>query len=676
MADIAYPHLFQPIRIGAVEIRNRLYMTAHGLGYAVPDPEMPGYSIPSDRHIAYYEERARGGIGLIIQESTVPPPSSQGSAFGYQTATVAAAFAEKNVPHFARVAEAVHRHGAKLFLQLWHGGHHADPRWHPGGPKRPLLSASDVPAVEAYAIPRAASIEEIRSIVDGFAQSARNAKAAGYDGIEIQGAHSALVEQFLSPFYNKRDDAYGGSAQKRLRFAFELLEAVRGAVGPSLAVGFRLNTDELLPGGLSDEDCADVARRLDETGLVDFLDLDIGTMHTAPLMIAGSYVPKLPAEDFIAAVRPAINRAVVLGCPGRMNDPADAERLVAEGKMDMVGAARAHIAEPEFARLAQAGRPEKIRPCIACNHCLEGILSGVACVINPATGREAAWGVQSFAAAVPRKRVVVIGAGPAGLEAARVAALRGHEVRLIDRRDHIGGAQSLMATLPGREVVDDVLRWYERELGDLGVALHLNEEARADAIAALQPDAVVIATGARFERTGVTGFIAAPIPGWDRPFVFTPEQILEAEAECGDRVIVLDEEGQSTAAGIAERLATGGAKVDIVTRWQLVAPRLQGSGQFAWVLTRLYAQGVTLRPNHYLKEIGDRRVTLFNIFSNEETEIGDVTAVVLVGAKRREDDLAAALRDKVAEIHLVGDAAAPRSLFEAGYEGHRAARLI
>jgi 2,4-dienoyl-CoA reductase-like NADH-dependent reductase (Old Yellow Enzyme family)/thioredoxin reductase len=676
MADIAYPHLFEPIRIGAVEIRNRLYMTAHGLGYAVPDPEMPGYSIPSDRHIAYYEERARGGIGLIIQESTVPHPSSQGSAFGYQTATVAAAFAEKNIPHFARVADAVHRHGARLFIQLWHGGHHADPRWHPGGPRRPLISASDVPAVEAYSIPRAASLEEIRSIIDGFAQSARNAKAAGYDGVEIQGAHSALIEQFLSPFYNKRQDAYGGSPENRLRFALELLEAVRGAVGPEMAVGFRLNTDELLPGGLGEEECADIVRRLDETGRVDFLDLDIGTMHTAPLMIAASFVPKLPAEDFIAAIRPAIKRAAMLGCPGRLVDPADAERLIAEGKMDMVGAARAHIAEPEFARWAKAGRPDKIRPCIACNHCLEGILSGVACVINPATGREAAWGTQHIDPASTRKRVVVVGGGLAGMEAARIAALRGHEVRLMERHPRLGGALNLMAELPGRDVVAEVPRWYERELQALGVERQLNQEATAESILATHPDAVILATGARFERTGITGFIAESIPGWDRPFVYTPEQVLESKIDCGDRVVILDEEGQSTAVGLAEKLATEGAKVDIVTRWQLVAPRLQANGQFAWVLTRLYANGVTLRPNHYIKRIGDRTVTLFNIFSNEELEIEDISAVLLVGSKRPDGDLAGALRGRVAELHVIGDAATPRTLFEAGYEAQTAARLL
>jgi 2,4-dienoyl-CoA reductase-like NADH-dependent reductase (Old Yellow Enzyme family)/thioredoxin reductase len=672
-----YPHLFQPLRLGPVEVRNRLYMTAHGLGYARPDPDNPGFGLPSDRHAAYYAERARGGIALIVQEATVADPSGQGSAFGATVATVAAAFAPGCVPHFAKLADAVHAHGARIFLQLYHGGHHADPRWEPGGPRRPLLSASDVPAVESYSIPRAMNPAEIRSVIGGFAASARNMRDAGYDGVEIQGAHSALVEQFLSPFYNKRTDSYGGSAANRLRFALELLDAVREAAGPGLAVGMRLNTDELLPGGLSADDLAEIAARLDESGLVDFLDLDIGTMHTAPLMIAGSYVPPLPAEDFIAAIRPAIRRAAVLGCPGRMTDPAEADRLVREGAMDMVGAARAHIAEPAFTRLAEAGRIAEARICIACNHCLEGVVGGVGCVINPATGRERAWGEASFArpAAAPGRRVVVVGGGPAGLEAARVAAMLGHRVTLIEREPALGGALRLMAALPGREATAAAAEWYERRLAELQVEIRRGTEATAETVLAERPDAVILATGARFEPTGSTGFIAEPIPGWDRPIVATPEAVLRDGRRARRRAVILDEEGQATAAGVAELLAAEGAAVELATRWQMVVHRLQAGGLFAWALARLYAAGVTLSPNTYIKAIGENRVTLYNIFSNEERVVEDVDLVVLVGSRRPQaGGLADALAGGVERLVVIGDAATPRTLAEAGYEGQRAAR--
>jgi 2,4-dienoyl-CoA reductase-like NADH-dependent reductase (Old Yellow Enzyme family)/thioredoxin reductase len=676
MTPSPYPHLFTPLRIGPMTVRNRLYMTAHGLGYARPDPDNPGFGVPSDRHAAYYAERAQGGIALIIQEATVADAGAAGSAFGSQTATVAAAFAPSAVPHFAKLADAVHAHGARIVLQLYHGGHHADPRWEPGGPRRPLLSASDVPAVESYSIPRAMTQDEIRAVIAGFAASARNMRSAGYDGVEIQGAHSALVEQFLSPFYNKRADSYGGSPANRLRFALELLEAVREGAGAGLAVGIRLNTDELLPGGLGADELGEIAARLDESGLVDFIDLDIGTMHTAPLMIAPSYVPPLPAEDFIAAIRPSIRRAALLGCPGRMTEPSEAERLVREGAMDMVGAARAHIAEPRFAALAEAGRAHEIRTCIACNHCLEGILGGVGCVINPATGRERIWGDASLARRAPGRRVVVVGGGPAGLEAARIAALLGHRVTLFEREPALGGGLGLLAALPGRDATAAAPRWYAERLAELQVEVRLGAAATAETVLAQRPDAVILATGARFDPTGSTGFIAQPIPGWDRAIVATPEAVLRDGRRAKRRAVILDEEGQSTAAGIAELLAAEGAAVELATRWQQVVPRLQAGGLFAWALMRLYAAGVTLSPNTYLKEIGEDHVTLYNIFTNEERVVEEVDLVVLVGSRRPEPGLAAALEGRVERLVVIGDAVAPRTLVEAGYEGHRAAREL
>ena len=676
MSNPHFPHLFEPLRIGAIEVPNRLYMTAHGLGYAQPDPDRPGFCLPSDRHIHYYTERAAGGLGLIIQESTVVHPSSEGSAFGYQTATVAAAFDEATVSHFARIAEAVHAHGTKLFMQLWHGGHHADPRWERGGPRRPLIAPSATPAVESNAVPRAMSVGDIRDVVDGFVRSAKNAKAAGYDGVEIQAAHSALVEQFLSPFYNKRTDEYGGGAGGRMRFLKEILEETRDAVGQGFAVGIRLNTDELLPGGLDSDALGEIAGCLDEARLVDFFDLDIGTMHTAPLMIAPSFVPTLPAEDFIVALRPAIRHAALLGCPGRMTDPAEAERLVAEGAMDMVGAARTYIAEPEFARNAREGRAEVNRRCIACNHCLEGILSGVNCVINPATGREAAWGVKADIRTAKGRRIAVVGGGPAGLEAARVAAMRGHRVTLFERESELGGGLRRLAALPGRESYAWAMEWFSARLAELQVDVRLGHEATAAEIRALGADAMVVAIGARFDPTGSTGFLSTPIPGWDLPHVYTPERFLDERPQVKGRAVVLDEDGQTAAAGIAEMLSEDADGVELVTRWQMVAPRLQPNGQFAYVLTRLYATGVVLTPNAYVKEIGESTVTLFNIFTNEEREVRDVGIVVLAGSRRSVPGLAEELGELSMDISVVGDAAAPRSLFEACYEGRRAAMAL
>lgn len=674
MTHPAYRHLFEPIRIGPVTVRNRLYMTAHGLGYAVPNPAIPGACLPSDRHLNYYAERAAGGVGLIIQESTTVHPSSLGSAFGYQTATVAAAYDSNCVPHFARIADAVHAHGAKMFMQLWHGGHHADPRWEIGGPRRAMVSSSPTPAVESNRTPRGLTIPEIADIVEGFAASALNARLAGYDGVEIQAGHSALVEQFLSPFYNRRTDAYGGTPGRRMRFLNEIIEAIRGKVGTDIALGLRLNTDELLTGGLSAEDCAEIARGIDETGRVDFFDLDIGTMHTAPLMIAPSFVPPLPAEDFIAELRPSIRNAVVMGCPGRMTDPAEADRLIAEDKMQMIGSARTFIAEPEFVNNAKAGRHDRNRICIACNHCLEGILSGVNCVINPATGREAAWGRARGKVSAACRKVLVVGGGPAGLEAARVAAVRGHDVTLFEKEPDLGGALRMAAQLPGRESYAEAIDWYRRSLHELNVDVRLGTELQPADLMRLTPDIWVVATGARFEFTGATGFLNQPIEGWDLPHVYTPERFLSEMPRVSGKAVVLDEDGQSSGVGIAEILAQGGAQVEIVTRWQLVAPLLQASGQFAHVLARLYTAGVVLTPNTYLSAISADKVTVFNIFTGEERIIDDVECVVIAGSRIAADN-GWQTRSR-SPVHVIGDALAPRGFSEATYEGARIAHML
>jgi NADPH-dependent 2,4-dienoyl-CoA reductase/sulfur reductase-like enzyme len=307
------------------------------------------------------------------------------------------------------------------------------------------------------------------------------------------------------------------------------------------------------------------------------------------------------------------------------------------------------------------------------------VVGGIGCVINPATGRERAWGEASFArpTAPPGRRIVVVGGGPAGLEAARVAAMLGHHVTLIEREPALGGALRLMAALPGREATFAAAEWYERRLAELQVEIRRGTEATAETVLAERPDAVILATGARFEPTGSTGFIAEPIPGWDRPIVATPEAVLRDGRRARKRAIILDEEGLATAAGIAERLAAEGAAVELVTRWQMVVPRLQAGGLFAWALARLYAAGVTLSPNTYIKAIGDDRVTLYNIFSNEERVVEAVDLVVLVGSRRPQaGGLADALAGRVGRLVVIGDAATPRTLAEAGYEGQRVAREL
>jgi thioredoxin reductase len=320
------------------------------------------------------------------------------------------------------------------------------------------------------------------------------------------------------------------------------------------------------------------------------------------------------------------------------------------------------------------GQEERSRTCIACNWCLRG--DGFGCAINPATGIERRWGRHSFTPAAMTGRVVVVGAGPAGLEAARTAALRGHEVVVLERRQRLAGQLALWALLPGREVMATIGSWYELELQRLGVEIRLGVDANASAVLAERPDAVIVATGAAYERTGVSGFMPSAVPGWDRDFVFAPEQILEEGLRPQGRVVVLDDEGKNTGAGVAALLAAEGAQVEIVTRWMQPVNFLIDTLEFPFIIAQLKGLGVTISTQEYIKEILDHSVTVFDVFVNTERTISDVDAVVLSTMRIPTDTLAEELEDVVPQVFAVGDALAPRSLAEATHEGHRFARML
>ena len=517
----AFPHLFAPLQVGPVKVRNRLYVTAHGPGYTVPDPTLPGFSLPAANVQDYYVERARGGVGLIIQGGTVVDPTSEYPSL-WQL------FNDRAVESWAPIVRAVHEHGTKMFVQLMHGGHHADHFGQFGGP----MSSSTVPPIEGtfFGMPyvplsvpvRKMTQDDIDSVVQAFALCTRNAVMAGYDGVELHASHSYLVEEFLSPFFNKRTDVYGGSLQNRMRFMFECLAAMRAVAEGRLAVGVRLICDERLPGGLTTADMREVVAAVDATRLVDFIDLDLGTYHNYEFLIGPAQTGEHWQVPAITHVRAGIGRSLVFGCPGLFHDPAKAEELVAGGVMDMVGGTRGFFAEPELARKAEEGHPERIRPCIGLNMCV----TGNGCVMNAANGLEFQFGVTKLQRTATPKRTLIVGGGPAGLEAARVAALRGHQVTLWERSAQLGGALRLMAAMPGRAKVLEAADWWTRELARLDVDVRVGTTGTAEAVLSEACHVVILATGAQFDRAGVTAFVTSPIPGWDQDFVHTPEEIL------------------------------------------------------------------------------------------------------------------------------------------------------
>jgi hypothetical protein len=440
-----------------------------------------------------------------------------------------------------------------------------------------------------------------------------------------------------------------------------------------------MQCDEILPGGMTQEDCGEVVRRLAELNLADFFDLDISVEPEQSDMSHPGYMfPKFYFLPYVQAVRRAAGSVSVLSCVGRLTDLADAERLIAEQTLDFVGMVRGLIAEPRLVSNARDGRADESRICIGANHCCERrmLYGGFGCGINPASGRERLWGAGSLSRATRAGKVVVVGGGPAGAEAARVARLRGHDVVLFEADGMLGGQLKLWAKLPDRGPVADVIPWYERQLERLGVDVRLNQHASVERVLSEAPDAVIVATGSRYVGTGESGYRPRPIHGADQQMVITPEDVLADSIACRGHVVILDDESLHTGVGIAELLATEGADVELVTRWMQPAQHLQLTLESDRVLVRLKSLGVTLTTASYITQITDSAVVIEDIHTGHQRVIESVDKVVLVTMRRQEDIFTAALESRVNQVFAVGDALAPRALPEATYEGQRFARLL
>jgi mycofactocin system FadH/OYE family oxidoreductase 2 len=659
-----FRYLFTPIDLGPVHIKNRFYLSPHYTVYVDRQTWLPNEQMPY-----YYEERAKSGVGLICQSVGDVHPTVE-----YGTLPTLRLYDRRVIPLLQDVTGRVHRHGAKMFLQIWHTGQ-ASSAFLTG---RPALAPSPVP--NTFTTPKEMDREEIEEIVQAYADAAAVGRESGYDGIILHGTHGYLLENFLSPFFNKRQDEYGGSLENRMRFVSQVIERVRGAIGRDLALGLRLCGEELLPGGLEIEETTAIARRLEDSGQLDFIDVDVGSYHNYHIGIGPMYVAPHYNLMVAAPVKAALKKLPMLCAPGRLGTPQEAEQVLADGQADMVGVARALIADPEWLLKTQQGRAEDIRHCTYTNQqCLAHIFRGIpiGCIQNPATGREKEWGVGTLTQASRKKRVMVVGGGPAGLEAARVAALRGHKVSLYERAKELGGQVNLAARLPGREEIGGVAGWLIRQMPKSGVEVHLGSEVTPELIERVAPDALVIACGAEFNRTGFSGVIPDPIPGWDAPHVLTPEQVLRGEKQPGQRVVIADEDYREVAPGLAELLARQGKRVTIVTSQTSVAKELLFSLALPHVMARLAESGVEIMPSHYIKGIDAGSVQLFNVFApNLEKRLDGIDTVILVMAKETRGDLSVKMKGKVDELYAIGDCVAPRDIGVAIFEGHRLARSL
>ncbi|MHB8457471.1 MAG: mycofactocin system FadH/OYE family oxidoreductase 2, partial [Acidimicrobiales bacterium] len=538
-----YPLLFSPLRIGPVTVANRVVFSAHLTNYAED-------GLPSAQHAAYYEARAAGGAGLIITEEHSTHPTDwpyEKLIHGFHTGVV---------PGYRRITEAVHRHGTPIFAQINHNGGQASsmytrlPLWAPSAVADPLFRE----------VPHSVDESEISQIVAGYSAVASHCKQGGFDGIELQCSHSSIVRGFLSPVTNLRTDRYGGTLEGRARLLLELLAAVRDAIGPGLALGVRLCGDELVEGGTTIGEAVAVAQMVERQGCADYINTSIGVATATLFMIEASmHVPPGYASFIPSAIRSAVTLPVV--GVGRFKDPLQAERALADGHCDLVGVVRGQIADADFVGKARSGKTESIRLCLSCNQeCVGrmGLNRWLGCIENPTTGRESMITTRPCVPRSDERRVVVVGAGPAGMQAAIAASHRGREVTVLEQMDEVGGVVRLAAGVPNRAEFGDLVRNQVRECRALGVTFELGTVADVATLCSFEPGAVVVATG------------SVPEPPWwvsEQAAVQVADvrEVLEGTASPSGKVLLIDELGFHQATSVGELLADRGCQVEIVT---------------------------------------------------------------------------------------------------------------
>jgi len=647
-----FKFLFSPLKIGSVTVPNRISFSAHLTNFAE-------HGLPSERHLYYWKERARGGAGLIITEEQTVHPTDH--AYEHMVE----AYDPAVVPIYQKITRAIHEYETRIFAQLNHNGAQGDGSWS----RLPVWGPSPIPDTLFREVPKVMEPEDIRELIDYYCLSAKNVKLGGFDGIELQLGHSSLLRQFLSPLSNRRTDEYGGSLENRMRLALEVIEAVSNTVGRDFTLGIRLCADEMISGGLTLNDNKEIARRFEATGKIDFIDLSIATFYNLYLVGGSMHVPLGYTIPLAAGIKEAVRLPVF--CTGRINDPVLAERILAKGQADMIGMVRAQICDPEMANKARDCKLDEIRYCIACNQgCYGrvGLNKPIGCIQNPAVGYEKDQGAGKLKPASIRKNVIIVGGGPAGMKAAEVAARRGHRVTLYEKSAKLGGQVNIAMLGAGRTEIGNVIRNTENQLKKLPVKIVLNEKATPDFVLAQNPDVVIIATGSvPLER---------PVPGAENPFIFNVWQVLKNEVDVGNKVLLVDYDGHHQATATAEFLADRGKQVHMVTSSLFVGQDLGGTQDMYLTRQRLLQKGVTFTTDYAVMEIKNRELNGFNVYSNQWYTIGGYDSIVLAMGNRVEDELYLALKGKVRELYRIGDCVAPRKIDMAILEGDKIGRLI
>ncbi len=677
---LAADPLLQPFQLKHLTLRNRVMSTSH-------EPAYSDDGMPKDRYRLYHVEKARGGAALTMTAGSAVVSRDSPPAFGNLLA-----YKDEIVPFLAELADAVHGEGCAVMIQLTHLGRRTG--WNKAD-WLPVLAPSPVREPAHRAFPKVIEDWDIERIIADYASAAARMQAAGLDGLEIE-AYGHLADQFWSPATNQRTDEYGGSLDNRMRFSVRVMQAMRDAVGPHFLLGMRLVCDEAWEIGLSRADGVEIARRFKASGLVDFLNIirgHIDTDNALTEVIPVTGMRSAPHLDFAGEVRNAVGIPVFHAA--RINDVATARHAIASGKLDMVGMTRALIADPHIVRKTASGAEDSIRPCVGATYCLDRIYEGheALCIHNPATGREATMPHVVPRSDGPARKVVVIGAGPAGLEAARVSAERGHDVVLFEATGKAGGQILLATRAPRRRDLIGIVDWRVAQLQRLGVDMRFSTYATAADVLDEAPDIVVVATGGVPDTEVLESGNDLVVSSWD---------VISGQVQPATRALVFDDNGMHPGMQAAELLAEAGAQVEIVSPERFFAPEMGGlnHAKYAQAFNKL---GVRVTINARLKSVrreGNGLVAVVGSDYGARTEERHVDQVVVEHATLPVDELYQELRPlscNLGEVDYgdllagkpqsvvrnaagtfrllrIGDAVASRNIHAAIYDGLRYAK--
>lgn len=660
MSERHFKRLFTPIALRGKTLRNRIVFGAHTANMAVD-------GLPTERHAAYYAERAIGGAAMIVVE---PMPVHQAAVL---TRGNFRPSDDSVIPHFRKVTDAIRSNGAIAIQQLYHVGQHGDTdnsfhaAWSPSG--MPSYHDSD----GSHRMTEA----EIEETIDGFVQAARRCREAGFDGVEVWAAYHSMLDQFWTPWSNRRDDRWGGSLENRTRMSREVMTRIRRECGEDFIVGLAVNDEPEVEVALKREALAEIIELHDRDALVDYVTCGTGSYFDFYKIMPTFLYPEKLGADLAAVLKSTVRHALVTA-ESHIRTPENAESVLREGQADLVSIVRGQIADPHLAAKAAAGRPDDIRGCLSCNQMCWGRRSRdywISCVINPSAGREWEWGGDRFAPAERPKRVLVVGGGPAGLEAARAAAERGHHVVLAEASDRLGGQFRLAGLQPRRAQILDLIDWYQRQLGQLQVDVRYGQYVEAEDVEREGADHVIIATGSlppdgAFQRA-LPQFES--IPGGGQ--VLSAEAVMARESRVGKRVVLLDDGGNWKGCGTAWKLAEDGHDVTLVTPDPLVGKELQRMAVDAPLRRALARLGVRFMTESAVVHWDGARARIVSLLDATEQQL-EADSLVFATTSMAESGLCLELESRGIPYTAIGDCTAPRQAAFAIHDGRKAALAL